>query len=202
MATTGDAPLNLTKPEASDVVSLPVINTNYDTINTHAASVDATLTSHTTSIGTLNTAVGSGGSVVKAVNIAGGIAKKIPIQSATNTTTFIGEPTGIGQLLKSTSTPPYATWADPAPYKVASGTIATGSWTTGAAAVDLTSYGFTVAPTVFLTPVSANLSLITLVTLNSAPSTTGFTANARTYNGTAFANGSPTTHWVAIQLNP
>jgi len=201
MSTTGDAPLNLVKPEGVDVVSLAVINANYDTINTHAASVDTTLASHTSSIGTLNTAVGSSGSVVKAVNIAGGVAKKIPIQSATNTTTFIGEPTGVGQLLKSTSTPPYATWADPVPYKVASGVISSG-WSAGAASVDLTSYGFTVAPTVFLTPISSNLSLITSVTLNSAPNTTGFTVNARTYNGTAFANGSPTTHWVAIQLNP
>jgi hypothetical protein len=199
MATTGDAQLNLTKPEASDVVSLAVINTNYDTINTKAASVDATLTSHTSSISTLNTAVGAGGSVVKAVNIAGGGIKRIPIQSATNTTTFVAEPSGVGQLLKSTSTPPYATWADPAPYKIASGIISSG-WSAGAASVDLTSYGFTVAPTVFLTPLSSNLSLITSVTLNSAPNTTGFTVNARTYNGTAFANGSPTTHWVAIQL--
>jgi hypothetical protein len=201
MATTGDAPLNLTKPEASDVVSLPVINTNYDTINTHAASVDSTLTSHTASIGTLNTAVGAGGSVVKATNIAGGALGRIPIQSAANTTIFVSAATGGGKLLYSSPSSPYATWNDPMPFKIASGVISSG-WSAGAVSVDLTSYGFTVAPTVSLTPLSSNLSLITSVTLNSAPSTTGFTVNARTYNGTAFANGSPTTHWVAIQLLP
>lgn len=200
MATTGDAPLSLTKPEASDVVSLTVINTNYDTINTKAASVDTTLASHTSSISTLNTAVGAGGAVVKATNIAGGLQKQIPIQSAANTTTFVAAPSAAGKVLTSTLSSPYAVWVDPVPYKTASGTIASGSWASGAATVDLSSYGFTVAPNIVLTPLSSNLSLITNVTLNANPSTTSFTANARSYNGTAFANAAPTTHWVAIQL--
>jgi hypothetical protein len=200
MATTGDAPLSLTKPEASDVVSLTVINTNYDTINTKAASVDTTLASHTSSISTLNTAVGAGGAVVKATNIAGGSSKQIPIQSAANTTTFIAAPTTVGKVLTSTLTSPFAVFLDPVPYKMASGTIASGSWASGAATVDLSSYSFTAAPNIVLTPLSANLSLITNVTLNANPSTTSFTANARSYNGTAFANAAPTTHWVAIQL--
>lgn len=201
MATTGDAPLNLTKPEAADVVSLAVINTNYDTINTHAASTNATLTSHTSSISTLNTAVGAGGAVVKATNIAGGVAKQIPIQSAANTTSFVAAPSAPGKVLTSALAAPYAVWSDPVPYKMASGVVSSG-WSSGAVPVDLTSYGFTSAPVVTLTPVSANLSLITSVTLNSAPSTTSFTINARTYNGTAFANGTPTVHWTAIQLTP
>lgn len=200
MATTGDAPLNLTKPEAGDVVSLPVINANYDAINVKAAAVDVTLASHTSSISTLSTAVGSGGAVVKATNIAGGLNRQIPYQSAVNTTTFTGAPTAIGQVLTAGLTT--VTWGYPTPYKMASGTIASGSWTSGAAPVDLTSYGFTAAPVVTLTPLSANLSLITSVTLNSAPTATGFTANARTYNGSAFASAAPTTHWVAIQLTP
>lgn len=57
MATTGSAPLNLTKPEAADVVSLSVINSNYDTINSNAASVATTLTTHTGQIADLITDV-------------------------------------------------------------------------------------------------------------------------------------------------
>lgn len=57
MATTGSAPLNLTKPEAADVVSLSVINSNYDTINSNAASVATTLSTHTGQISTLITDV-------------------------------------------------------------------------------------------------------------------------------------------------
>lgn len=33
MATTGDAPLNLTLPSAGDNISLPVLNANYEAIN-------------------------------------------------------------------------------------------------------------------------------------------------------------------------
>lgn len=55
MATTGSAPLNLTKPEAADVVSLPVINSNYDTINANAASVATSLSTQSGQISTLNT---------------------------------------------------------------------------------------------------------------------------------------------------
>lgn len=39
MATTGDAPLSLIKPEVTDLVSLGVINQNYDTINDFAVTV-------------------------------------------------------------------------------------------------------------------------------------------------------------------
>lgn len=200
MATTGDAPLSLTKPEASDVVSLSVINTNYDTINTKAASVDSTLTSHTASISTLNTAVSSAGVVARATNVAGGLQKQIPIQSGANTTTFIGVPASAGKQLSSTLSSPYAVWIDPIPYKMASGTIASGDWASGVASVNLTSYGFTAVPNIVLSPVSSNLSLITSVSISSTPTATAFSASARSYNGTAFANASPVTHWVAIQL--
>lgn len=44
MAVTGAAPLSLTKPEDSDLVSLAVINANYDIINDYAADNDARVT--------------------------------------------------------------------------------------------------------------------------------------------------------------
>jgi hypothetical protein len=204
MPTSTGSPLNLQKPISSEVVDLTVINSNYDTLNSKALSTDATIASVQGSITTLNTTVGASGTVqnaVKATNVAGGLVKQIPIQSAANTTTFVAAPAAAGKLLTSSPAAPYVSWSDPSPYKVASGIISSG-WSSGAVSVDLTYYGFTVAPTVFLTPLSSNLSLITSVTLSSAPSTTGFTVSARTYNGTAFANGSPTTHWVAIQVNP
>jgi hypothetical protein len=200
MATTGDAPLNLTKPEASDVVSLSVINTNYDTINANAAAVDSTLATHTSQISTLNTAVGAAGAVVKATNIAGGGQGRVPVQSAANTTIFSGTPAASGQILTSTPTSPFVAWGYPTPFKMASGIIASSSWDAGTISVDLTSYGFTAAPNVVLTPLSSNGNLITSVTLTSAPSSSAFSATARTYNGTAFAAAVPTTHWVAVQL--
>lgn len=41
MPSTGDAPLNLLKPEQGEVVNLSVINFNYDTINDYAVDNDA-----------------------------------------------------------------------------------------------------------------------------------------------------------------
>jgi hypothetical protein len=208
MATTGDAPLNLTKPEASDVVSLSVINTNYDTINAKAAAVDSTLATHTSQISSLNTATGAGGAVVKATNIAGGTAKRIPIQSSANNTTFIPE-SEVGKLLIGTSTPPYAGWAHPVPYKVQSGIIQSGSaggWDDGLKSVDFT-VPFTENPIVVLTPFGTSPTVSQIVTL-SAVNTNAFQVRARqiTVSGTtpfaAVANGSPTVHWVAIQYSP
>jgi hypothetical protein len=165
-----------------------------DKIDAEAVAVDGRLD-------TLETAVGSGGNVVnasKATNVAGGVAKNIPIQSAANTTTFVAEPSGVGQLLKSTSSPPYAVWAPAVPYKMQSGIIFASDWLGGATTVNFPT-AFNVSPIVTLTPISANGNLITSVTLTSAPNASAFAATARTYNGTAFATASPVTHWVAVQ---
>lgn len=205
MATTGPSPLNLQLPEVNDVVDLSVINANYGLINTYAGNTNTDLANKTSQISVLNTAVGAAGSVqnaVKATNVAGGAQSRIPIQSAVNTTTFVAAPAAVGQVLYSSATSPYAIWGYPSPYKIASGTIASGSWSSGTASVDLTSYGFTQTPVISLTPVAGSLSQITNVTLSATPSATGFTAAARNYNGTSFSNGTPVTHWIAIQLLP
>lgn len=113
MATTGSSPLNLTKPEANDVVDLAVINTNYDTINTFAANTNTDLATKANQISTLNTAVGAAGTVenaVKATNVAGGAVKQIPIQSAANTTTFSPAASTAGQALVSTASTPFVGW--------------------------------------------------------------------------------------------
>ena len=199
MATTGDAPLNLTKPEAADVVSLPVINTNYDVIHANAASVASTLATHTGQISTLNTAVGSAGAVVKATNVAGGIAKQVPIQSAANSTVFTNA-AGVGQVLTGTSTPPYAQFADRIPFRVQSGIILSSSWANGEVTVEFnTPFDTGIVPIITLTPVAVNTSSLTAVSLNTTPTATGFVARGRSYNGTSFVNSAPTTHWVAIQ---
>jgi hypothetical protein len=112
MSTSTGLPLNLTKPEATDVVSLPVINANYDAINSNASTVAGSLASQQSNINDLNVAVGTGGSVSKAQNIVGGAVKRIPIQSAADTTTFIAAPTAAGQVLISSLTAPYAAWSE------------------------------------------------------------------------------------------
>jgi hypothetical protein len=206
MATTGDAPLNLTKPEASDVVSLSVINTNYDTINSNAAAVESTLTTHTSQISSLNTVTGAGGAVVKATNIAGGTAKRIPIQSSANNTTFIPE-SEVGKLLIGTSTPPYAAWGYPVPYKMAAGIILAADFTAGvSSAVDLTSYGFTQAPVVVVSPVYAGMNTLYVTSVSSTPSASSFVVRQRLLSSGSDTVAAPTTHvavhWTAVQLVP
>lgn len=45
MSTTGDAPLNLTKPSPADTINLGILNSNYDAINSHASTADGRLDS-------------------------------------------------------------------------------------------------------------------------------------------------------------
>jgi hypothetical protein len=91
MATTGSAPLNLTKPEAADVVSLSVINNNYDIINANAASVATSLSTQSGQISTLNTKMttvegqlaGVGAAWVSyAPTLGGGLASGFSVNSA------------------------------------------------------------------------------------------------------------------------
>lgn len=207
MATTGDSPLYLTKPEATDVVSLPVINANYDTINAKAAAVDGTLATHTSDISALNTTVGAGGSVVKAQNLVGGAVKRIPVQSAANTTTFVAAPAADGQVLISGPVAPYVGWSYPTPYKFAAGTIAAADFgTTGISpTVDLSSYGFTSAPVVTVTPVTASMSTAIVASISSTPTTAGFVVRLRTVSSTgtvAASNPGVVVHWTAVQIAP
>lgn len=67
MATTGNAPLNLTLPEVGDAIDLAVINANYVAINSLASNhedrlddAELTVAGHTSSITSLNTTVASG----------------------------------------------------------------------------------------------------------------------------------------------
>lgn len=80
MATTGNAPLNLIKPEAADVVSLSVINNNYDTINSNAASVATTLTTHTGQLTALETNLAAWVSYTP--TLGGGLASGFTVNNA------------------------------------------------------------------------------------------------------------------------
>lgn len=207
MSTTGAAPLNLTKPESTDVVDLAVINTNYDTINTFAANTNTDLTTKAGQISTLNTAVGAAGTVqnaVKATNVAGGSVGRIPIQSAADTTVFVANAAAGGKVLYSQPTSPYAAWSDPVPYKIASGKINPADWSSGAVTVTFSGVSFNVAPLVVLTPYGTNNNVSPTVTLTSV-STSGFSALSRsiTVSGgtTTIADSAPTVHWVAIQYS-
>jgi len=212
MSSSTGAPLNLTKPDASEVVSLVVINSNYDAINTNAATVASSLTTQSGQISTLNTAVGSSGAVVKATNVAGGLNRQIPYQSAVNTTAFTNSPAGIGQVLTAGLTT--VGWANPIPYKVLSGTILKSSITTGGVAVvDISAAGFTQAPIILLSPIYATTTQVYIASLNS-PITSpynSFTARQRiiTSSATTADDIEPVTSsngvdvaWIAIQVLP
>jgi hypothetical protein len=60
MPTTGDAPLSLIKPVPGDVISLSVLNSNYDTINANAATTGTALNTVNTTVAALQTQVTSG----------------------------------------------------------------------------------------------------------------------------------------------
>ncbi len=205
MATTGPSPLNLQLPEVNDVVDLSVINANYGLINTYAGNTNTDLANKTSQISVLNTAVGAAGSVqnaVKATNVAGGAANRIPVQSAVDTTTFIAAPAAPGYVLTSqiSGVPAFNAFPAPVPYKVQTGIIASGSYSSGLASVTFTT-AFDHPPIVILTCVEPDAGDTTTVTLNAAPSTTGFSARARTWNGSTTSNMNPTTHWIAIQYS-
>jgi hypothetical protein len=202
MATTGSSPLNLTKPEANDVVDLAVINSNYDTINTFAGNTNTDLATKTGQISTLNTAVGAAGTVqnaVKATNVAGGSIGRIPIQSAADTTVFVSNAGSAGQVLFSQPTSPYAVWGNPSPFRIATGIATIGAGGT-LPIVYTSAFGAGILPVVSLTPVATNLNLATVASVSSS-SNTGFTINLRAQStaGGNFAASSGTVHWTAIQ---
>ncbi len=207
MATTGPSPLNLQLPEVNDVVDLSVINANYGLINTYAGNTNTDLANKTSQISVLNTAVGAAGSVqnaVKATNVAGGAANRIPVQSAVDTTTFVAAPASPGLVLTSqlTGVPAFNALPAPVPYKVQTGTIASGSYSSGLASVTFTT-AFDYPPIVILTCLGNSGTDAPIVTLNAAPSTTGFVARARTLSSgsSTISNAAPTTHWIAIQYS-
>ena len=204
MPTSTGSPLNLQKPISSEVVDLTVINSNYDTINSKALSTDATIASVQGSITTLNTTVGASGTVqnaVKATNVAGGLVKQIPIQSAVNATTFIAAPSAAGKLLSSSATAPYAVWADPIPYRLQAGSG------TGTGSITVTfgvPFDTGVIPVVSCVA-SANTTP-TIITVN-AVSNTGFTIKIWDQQATTpfqfiAATTSRTVFWNAIQVSP
>lgn len=205
MATTGPSPLNLQLPEVNDVVDLSVINANYGLINTYAGNTNTDLANKTSQISVLNTAVGAAGSVqnaVKATNVAGGAANRIPVQSAVDTTTFVAAPAAPGHVLTSqlSGVPAFNALPAPVPYKVQTGIIASGSYSSGLASVTFTT-AFDYPPIVILTCVEPDAGDTTTVTLNATPTVTGFSARARTWNGSTTSNMNPTTHWIAIQYS-
>lgn len=60
MPTTGDAPLNLIKPVPGDVISLSVLNSNYDSINANASATATTVNTVHGEVTALQTQVTSG----------------------------------------------------------------------------------------------------------------------------------------------
>jgi len=208
MPTSTGSPLNLQKPISSEVVDLTVINSNYDTLNSKALSTDATIASVQGSITTLNTTVGASGTVqnaVKATNVAGGLNRQIPYQSAVNTTAFTNTPAALGQVLTAGAST--VGWGYATPYKIESGTIAAGSFTSGVSSAVNFTVGFTQAPIVTLTPIHTNTTTAIVPSLNAAATSSSFVARLRTVTNGGAVAATPTgsavdVQWIAIQINP
>lgn len=230
MASTSTSRLALFKavPGSAEPFRTSDLNSNWDKVDAEAVAVDSRLDS-------VELAVGASGSVVnatnatnatnavnattagKATNIVGGSANRIPVQSAADTTTFINAPAAAGYVLTSqlTGVPAFNALPPSVPYKVQTGIISSGSWASGTASVTFTT-AFDFPPIVLLTCLGTNDNVAPVVTLNAAPTASGFTARARSItvpaastivNGASSttivssANAAPTTHWVAIQYS-
>lgn len=215
MASTSTSRLALFKavPGSAEPFRTSDLNSNWDKVDAEAVAVDSRLDS-------VELAVGASGSVVnatnatnatnavnattagKATNIVGGSANRIPVQSAADTTTFINAPAAAGYVLTSqlTGVPAFNAFPPSVPYKVQTGIISSGSWASGTASVTFTT-AFDFPPIVLLTNLNNSGTDTTTVSLNAAPTASGFVARARTWNGTAHSNAVPTTHWVAIQYS-
>lgn len=227
MSSTSTSRLALFKavPGSAEPFRTSDLNSNWDKVDAEAVAVDSRLDS-------VELAVGASGSVVnatnatnasnattagKATNIVGGSANRIPVQSAADTTTFINAPAAAGYVLTSqlTGVPAFNAFPPSVPYKVQTGIISSGSWASGTVSVTFTT-AFDFPPIVLLTCLGTNDNVAPVVTLNAAPTTSGFTARARSItvpaastivNGASSttivssANAAPTTHWVAIQYS-
>ena len=78
MATTGDAPLNLTLPSAGDNISLAVLNANYVAINSLADNHEDRLDTLEPLVTAATTAIGSSGTVYTSTRWAG---RKLYVQT-------------------------------------------------------------------------------------------------------------------------
>jgi hypothetical protein len=220
MSSTSTSRLGLFKPVpgSGEPFRTSDLNSNSDKIDAEAVAVDGRLD-------VVELAVGASGSVVNATNavsattagsatsatsattatnLAGGAQARIPVQSAAGATVFVAASGAVGQVLQSTPVPPYVGWATPPVFKMASGIIAAGSFTDGvSSAVDLTSYGFTVAPVVVVSPVYAGMNALYVTSVSSTPSTSSFVVRQRLLTSGSNTVAAPATavavHWVAVQ---
>jgi hypothetical protein len=229
MSSTSTTRLGLFKPTpgSAEPFRTSDVNSNMDKIDAEAVAADGRLD-------VLETKVGAGGTVVnatnattattattatsatsattattatKATNIAGGVSGNLPIQTAANTTAFISNSGTNYQVLTALPYPPYAQWATPVPFKMAAGVVLAADFTSGVSStVDLSSYGFTSAPVVVLTPVYTGMNTLYLASISSTPNTSGFVVRQRLLTSGSSTVAAPATavnvHWTAIQLVP
>jgi hypothetical protein len=147
---------------------------------------------------------GNAATATRATNVAGGVAKQIPIQSAANTTTFIGESV-VNSVLVGTSSPPYAAWQEPVPYRMQAGkeTSVLGGGATHAAITVIFDVPFDHAPVI--TATATGTSTPTSVTVSSI-TTDSFViyifAGTGTNNSVWGASTTARTiHWTAVQYS-
>lgn len=153
--------------------------------------------------GSITGNAGSATTATTATHVAGGALGRIPIQSGSGNTIFIGSSANPGQLLSSSPTSPYASWVEPVPYRMQVGKVT--STNTGGNSYDQINVVFPVAfdyaPVITVT--ATGTSTPTSVTISSL-TTTGFTAYI--FAGTGTNNSvwgavtvARTIHWTAIQ---
>jgi hypothetical protein len=133
---------------------------------------------------------------------------RIPYTNYSRGITYTAPYTNTGQVLKSGFSAPGANlgWYDPVPFDMKTGKIASTDWDNVASPVGEVVVTFTTpfqtgaVPNITFSPISASTTTIFTVTLNSAPTETGFTAIIRTWNGTAFSvTTAPNVYWTAVQ---
>lgn len=214
MASTATTRLGLFKPVpgSAEPFRASDLNSNSDKIDAEAVAVDARLDSVELKVGasgtvanaTLAATATSATTAATATNVAGGAQKRIPIQSAAGATVFVAAPSAVGQVLVSTPTAPFAGWSDPSPFKMASGILLASDFTAGiSSAVDLSSYGFTAAPVVVVSPVYAGMNTLYVASVSSTPSASSFVVRQRLLTSGSNSVAAPATHvavhWVAVQ---
>jgi hypothetical protein len=211
MSSTSTTRLGLFKPTpgTAEPFRTSDLNANSDKIDAEAVAADGRLD-------VLETKVGAGGTVVNATNatsatragnISGGTTGDLLIQSDVNTTSFLANSGTDYEVLTSLPYPPYVEWAAPVPFKMAAGVLLGSDFTSGVSStVDLSSYGFTAAPVVVVSPVYTGMNTLYLASVSSTPSTSGFVVRQRLLTSGSNTVAAPTTHvavhWTAVQRDP
>lgn len=209
MSTTGDAPLNLTKPSTGDLIDLGVLNSNYDAINAYASTTNTRLTATEVADGVADTrldAIEANGWVTNARLASGAVAASnlassldLTGKSVLVTTATVGTATtAAASTAFATNSITSNNTSKNLPTRMAAGVLSNITLG-GAGDYTMTLTGFSAAPVVVgnLVGVSGSSTTALVVTISS---TTSSSVVFRVYDSTgAVASAEVVTiNWVAI----